>query len=84
MTETLAVHIYRNRQDDKRRPHQLHFCSACSGWYGVSHDDCHCQQGDARYPYSCACRFCRSASGKPIEGSYGIFIEPASTAEVKS
>ena len=70
-----ALFVYRNRPDDRRRPSEMHFCSHCNGWYGVSHDNSHCQQ-DRALDYGardCACRFCREAYNKPVTGDFGFF-----------
>ena len=72
----MRVHVYRNRPDDRRTKSELHFCLACEGWYGVPHDDSHCQQRVARLPvHNCACRFCREYAGRPVEGDYGFWTE---------
>lgn len=69
----MLVHVYRNRPDDQRGPDELHYCTACHGWYGIPHDDSHCQDGvlpvDNR---ACACALCREFNGKPIEGGFGF------------
>lgn len=70
------VHIYRNRPDDIRPRGQMHFCRKCGGWYGVPHDNNHCQRGTYASGWrseSCACRFCREKAGRPVEGDYGVF-----------
>lgn len=75
----MKVHVYRNRRDDRRLRSELHFCIPCGGWYGVPHDNSHCQQRKtAVWGFTisaCACRFCREESGRPVEGSYGFFTE---------
>lgn len=69
------VHVYRNRVDDRRGPDLMYFCPACNGWYGVPHTGSHCRNGDsARWrPQDCACRFCKAATGQPIQGRHGFF-----------
>ena len=73
----MKVHIYRNRPDDFRD--DRYFCTPCGGWYGVPHDDNHCQQRRPAMwnPEFCACRFCRESQGAPVEGDYGWFTESA-------
>jgi hypothetical protein len=75
----VRVHVYRNRDDDRREPDELYYCASCTGWYGVPHTDSHCQQrrpgGLGSRENACACRFCSEATGRPIEGRYGIFTE---------
>jgi hypothetical protein len=68
--------VYRNRPDDDRGPDELHFCSHCNGWYGVSHDNSHCQEdrpAGGRSQKDCACRFCKEAEGRAPTGEYGFF-----------
>lgn len=75
----MRVHVYRNRPDDKRSRGELHFCSACNGWYGVPHSDSHCStEGTAAWGSTrsaCACRYCCEATGRPVQGRYGFFTE---------
>lgn len=68
------THIYRNRSDDERGVDELHYCTACDGYYGVPHDNSHCREGRAATwrRDQCACRFCKEAGGKPIEGPFGV------------
>jgi hypothetical protein len=72
----VLVHVYRNRSDDNRTTADLHFCSSCEGWYGVPHTDGHCKKrGTARWrPEACACRFCKEATHRPIQGAHGEFV----------
>lgn len=69
------MHVYRNREDDRRTRSELHYCSACDGWYGVPHDRSHCQEGGGPgwKPETCACRVCCEFVGRPIEGPFGFF-----------
>ena len=74
----MKVYVYRNRDDDRRGPADLHFCKACGGWYGVPHTGSHCR--DRRDSGilgrgSCACRFCTEATGRRVPGRYGFFTE---------
>lgn len=71
---TVEVHVYRNRSDDNRSADELYYCDACTGWYGVQHDTNHCQSGGKANwrPQQCACRFCCEATGRPIQGGYGL------------
>jgi hypothetical protein len=72
----MKVHVYRNRADDQRPAAELHFCHSCLGWYGVEHTWSHCQhRATSKYPDGCACRFCRAATGQPIQGRYGFFTD---------
>ena len=75
--------VYRNRADDDRTPDQLYYCRKCGGYYGVPHEFSHCQREETAtwLADQCACRFCREATGKPIEGAFGYFL---SDAEVTS
>jgi len=70
-----ALFVYRNRSDDQRGPGEMHYCSHCNGWYGVPHDNSHCQR-DRPTDFGskdCACRFCREKHGKPVTGVFGFF-----------
>jgi hypothetical protein len=69
-------HVYRNRSDDGRTSAEMVYCKACDGFYGVPHDYSHCQDKTIRHWNSqgCACRFCREANGKPIQGTHGYFV----------
>src|SRR6478735_11389822 len=69
-----ARFVYRNRPDDRRRPSEMHFCSHCNGWYGVSHEYSHYHKDTAAtWARDCACRFCREAMNQPVTGRYGFF-----------
>ena len=52
------------------------YCEACDGYYGVPHIGNHCQDGQpSKYrPEQCACRPCCEASGRPIQGAYGLLL----------